>query len=232
MSSRSFATTVGVGLSLLSLAACQAQLGSAGTEPARLADAEEKTRVEHCQEPIGLASLVQPGDATLERLESYELGSPLPFLRMMMVRSNCFQVVDLDVVAEPGFADELHFAIRPQVTLSDPDAGAVEGVGNLTEMLGWSRMDKAGGNVTVQEVKAVLFLSDARTGLLRLAAEGSATAHDLSGFTLGSLGELSGSEATAEGELFAAAFLDALNNLVVEIRDQSAPTVAAEPSAS
>lgn len=227
MLSRSFAITVGVGLSMLSLAACQTQPGNPGSEPAHSAGANDKSRVEHCEQPIGLASLAQPGDATLERLESLELGSPLPFLRMAMVKSNCFQVVDLEAVANSELADEIHFAIRPQITLNNPDAGGVGGIGDLTRMFGVSGTGEAGGDITVQEVKAVLFLSDARTGLLKLAAEGSATAHDLSGLAIGDYGGLSGEQKTAEGELFAAAFLDALNNLVIQIRDQSGPMVTA-----
>lgn len=224
----SFAIMVGVGLSVLSLVACQKQPGNTGTEFVRFASAEGEPRVERCEQPIGLASVVQPGDATLERLESLELGSPLPVLQMMMLESNCFQVVDLDVIAESQLSEELHFMIRPQITLSNPEAGGVGGLGNLTEMLGLSAMEEAGGDMTIQEAKAVLFLNDARTGLLKLAADGSATAHDVSGFALGGFGELSGYDGTAEGELFAAAFLDALNNLVVRIRDEPSSTVTAD----
>lgn len=231
MRSRSFCITVGVGLSLLSLGACHT-----GTEPTRLADTTEKSRIERCKQPIGLASLAQPDDATLERLEKLELESPLPFLHMAMVRSNCFRVVDPAAIADAeidGESDgEIHFAIRPQITLSNPDAGGVEGTGDLTEIFGISGFEEAGGDITGQEAKAVLFLSDARTGLFKLAAEGSATASDLSGLALGRFGELSGERKTLEGELFAAAFLDALNHLVVQIRDQYAPTVTAGGAAS
>lgn len=227
MRSRSFCITVGVGLSLLSLGACHT-----GTEPTRLADTTEKSRIERCKQPIGLASLAQPDDATLERLEKLQLESPLPFLRMAMVRSNCFRVVDPAAIADAEIDSEIHFAIRPQITLSNPDAGGVEGAGDLTEIFGISGFSEAGGDITGQEAKAVLFLSDARTGLFKLAAEGSATASDLSGLAFGRFGELSGERKTLEGELFAAAFLDALNHLVVQIRDQSAPTVTAGGAAS
>lgn len=232
MPSPSFSVTLGMGLSVLSLVACQTQPGTTATGAAHTADATDESRIERCEEPVGLASLSEPDAETRARLESLELGSALPSLRMAMVRSNCFQVVDLDAVAGPERADERHFAVRPQVTLSNPDAGGVEGVGDLAEMFGLSGDGEAGGNVTAREAKAILFLSDARTGLLELAAEGSATAHDLSGLALGGFGEFSADRKAAEAELFATAFLDALNNLVVQIRNEPAAMVTASGSAS
>ena len=172
-----------------------------------------------CTAPLGLASVVQPGDEVLDSLKEMKLGSPEPLLQKMMLDSKCFEVVDLDLVADHEVADQLHYMLRPQITVSNPKAAGTNVRRTFGDLLGADT--SAGGDLNVREVKTVLSLNDARTGLLLASVEGSASGVDVSGLLGGSDEfDVGGYGSTAEGEVIAAAFADAFARLVVELQDQ------------
>ena len=220
---------------LVALGACQGtpELGTGSSlvpESAGEAGSEEGTvQLARCDRPLGLASLMEPSaDAMLILQKDLNLQSPVPLLRLMMAQSNCFQVVDLQAVNDPGTAAKVHYMIRPNIIFSNPDAGGYGGLGAMGGLLGWpgALVGLAAGSIRIQESQTVLFLTDAKTGLQVAAAEGSASVKDFGG--LGGLGGWSGGLAgaggaggygrTAEGKLIAAAFFDAYNKLVAQIQ--------------
>ncbi|MGF1464441.1 MAG: CsgG/HfaB family protein [Maricaulaceae bacterium] len=121
------------------------------------------------------------------------------------------------------------YLITPNVVFSNPNAGGVNAGAILGGLVGGSAGALVGGlagSVRVQEAQTALFLTDAQTGVQTGVAEGSARVRDfgggagLGGFGGGiaGFGGLSGYGNTAEGKLIAAAFLDAHNKLVGQVR--------------
>jgi hypothetical protein len=197
--------------------------GSAGEAGAQ----ETAVELAHCAKPLGMASLMEPSrDAMLFLTNNLNLQSPIPLLRLIMAQSNCFQVVDLEAVADPSTAARVHYMIRPNIIFSD-QTGGYGGLGGLGGVFGWpgAILGAALGSIKIQEAQTVLFLNDAKTGLQTAAAEGSASVKDfggvggLAGFGsgVGGLGGLGGYGDTPEGKLLAAAFFDAYNKLVAQI---------------
>lgn len=172
-----------------------------------------------CEMPIGLAAVVQPGDEVLDRLEEMQLGSPEPLLRKMMLDSNCFEVVDLDLIADGEVKDQLHYLLRPQVTVSEPEAMGTRGSKKLGELFGEDLT--ADGSISVRAVETVLSLSDARTGVLLAAATGMASGADVSGSLSGSQTlDLGAYGSTPEGQVIAAAFANAFGQLVAGLGER------------
>lgn len=126
------------------------------------------------------------------------------------------------------------YLITPNVIFSNPNSGGVN-AGGLLGAVGGSLFGAPGaaighmaGNIRIQEAQTALFLTDASSGEQTGVAEGTATATDFnaSGFAglfgggvLGGV-NLGGYQNTAEGKLIVAAFADAFNKLVNDIRAQ------------
>jgi len=117
------------------------------------------------------------------------------------------------------------YYVTPNVAFSEDNAGGYGAVvGSLlgTFVPGGYALGKLAGNLSFKEAQAVLMATDTRSGVQVGVAEGNAKATDLGGnLGLGNIrgfGGLSGYGNTNEGKVVAAAFLDAYNKLVEQIR--------------
>lgn len=173
-----------------------------------------------CAQPLGTAALVEatmPGQAqgaqTAPGLDQVGLPSPVPLLRLMMNRSNCFQVVDRGQASEimrrerelmaagqlqegsgPGAGQMVaaEYLITPNVIFQDAKASG-GGVGAaLVGLAGWfvpgaAAVGAVAGSVKIDNLEAqtVLTLTNVRTGLQESVSEGSARKRDIGFGVLG-----------------------------------------------
>lgn len=215
----------------------QGSAGEAGN--AQQAAAE----LRQCDQPLGTMALVERQDRFA--LAQYGLESPVPLLRLLASQSGCFAVVErgqaLDrMMQERELADRemlqqgsnvgagqmiaADYLLTPFVTFSEDDAGALGGAvaGLLPGRLG-ATLGAVGAGMEFQEAQTMLTVTDQRSGLQTAAAEGSARVTDITGggFALGGLpgfAGLGGYADTPEGKVISAAFLDAFNTLVDQLR--------------
>ncbi len=172
--------------------------------------------------------------------------SPVPLVRLLAQQSGCFRVVDRGAglrgtVREQELKDtgvlrqqnstvargqgyEAQYTLTPSLTFSEQDAG--RGLAGVVAMVPVLR-DIAGLAGLVEQVKfkeaqTALLLSDNETTEQVAAATGAARTTDLGlgGLVWGKSGTAAGAgwSNTNEGKVIAAAFLDAHNQLVVQVR--------------
>jgi hypothetical protein len=120
------------------------------------------------------------------------------------------------------------YLITPNVIFSNQNAGGANVLGALGGLLGpgGAIAGSIAGSMRIQEAQTALFLTDAQTGVQTSVSEGSARVQDFGGAGGlggwggwgGGFGAVSGYGNTAEGKLIAAAFLDAHNKLVQQVR--------------
>lgn len=227
--------------------------GAAGTQGAG-------TQLVRCDRPLGTAALVEPESYVLSSLYSYGLRSPLPVLRLLMAQSNCFQVVDRgaamgnieaeDTLARGGMLQSgsttargrmitTQYLVTPNVVFSNRDAGGLGALAGLGGYFGGAGAlaGALAGSMKFQDAQAVLFLTDAQTGVQTAVSEGSAKVTDFGGLGglgafgggIGGLAGVSGYGNTAEGKLVVAALMDAHNKMVQQVRatTPNLPPVAA-----
>ena len=216
--------------------------GSAGPQGAQNA-AKELVR---CETPVATLALAEnPNGYTVG--SGYQLpSSPVPLVKLLAQQSGCFRVVDRaaglrgtvqeqelkeagvlrknNSTVAKGKGYEAQYTLTPSLTFSEQDAGR-----NLAGVIGMIPVlrDIAGLAGLVEQVKfkeaqTALLLSDNETTEQVAAATGAARTTDLGlgGFVLGRLGGGAGAgwSNTNEGKVIAAAFLDAHNQLVVQVR--------------
>ena len=235
--------------------------GSAGPQGAQQAN----RALIQCEAPVATVSLVERREGYGPILGRYGLPeSPLPLIRVIMQQSGCFRVVDRNsglnaAIREQELKDqgvlrqqgntvargkgyEAQYTIVPSLTFSEKDAGrSVAGflaqipvIRDFAALLGLVEQAK------YKEAQTVLLLTDNETTEQLAAATGSARATDfgIGGLLIGRLGGTGGLawSNTNEGKIIAAAFLDAHNQLVTQVRalaPKSLPPLPAtvEPSA-
>ncbi|MGP1684913.1 MAG: CsgG/HfaB family protein, partial [Giesbergeria sp.] len=215
--------------------------GSAGPQGAQNA-ARELLR---CDAPVATLALAEnPNGYAMGT--GYQLpASPVPLIKLLAQQSGCFRVVDRKAglrgtiqeqelkeagVLRPnstvakGKGYEAQYTLTPSLTFSEQDAG--RGLAGVVAMIPVLR-DIAGLAGLVEQVKfkeaqTALLLSDNETTEQVAAATGSARTTDLGvgGLVFGKLGGAAGAgwSNTNEGKVIAAAFLDAHNQLVVQVR--------------
>jgi curli biogenesis system outer membrane secretion channel CsgG len=214
-----------------------------------------------CDGPVATLALAEnPNGYTMTN--SYQLpASPVPLVKLIAQQSGCFRVVDRaaglrstlqeqelkesgvlrkqgNTVAK-GKGYEAQYTLVPSLTFSEQDAG--RGLGGVIAMIPVLR-DIAGLAGVVEQVKfkeaqVALLLTDNETTEQLAAATGSAKTTDLGvgGLVLGKLGGAGGVgwSNTNEGKVIAAAFFDAHNKLVTQVRQLQArelpPAVAVKP---
>ncbi|MBT9511669.1 MAG: curli production assembly/transport component CsgG [Acidovorax sp.] len=223
--------------------------GSAGPQGAQNA-ARELVR---CDAPVATLALAEnPNGYTMG--SGYQLpSSPVPLVKLLAQQSGCFRVVDRSAglrgtIQEQELKDagvlrqqnstvakgkgyEAQYTLTPSLTFSEQDAGrGLAGVVALIPVL----RDVAGlvglvEQVKFKEAQTALLLSDNETTEQVAAATGSARTTDLGvgGLVFGKLGGGAGAgwSNTNEGKVIAAAFLDAHNQLVVQVRALQAKTL-------
>jgi curli biogenesis system outer membrane secretion channel CsgG len=216
--------------------------GSGGPAGADKAAKELQT----CDAPVAVVSLVenQRGYVGIGRGGLPE--SPLPLVRVLMQQSGCFRIVDrnagLDAtVREQELKDKgvlrqddsvkkgrgivAQYSVQPSLTFSEQDAGRQIG-GILAAIPGLDKLAGAAEQVKLKEAQVVLLLTDNETTEQLSSATGAARTTDLGvgGLVLGKGGGLGGLgwSNTNEGKVIAAAFLDAHNQLVTQVRKLAA----------
>lgn len=213
--------------------------GSAGPAGAHNAARE----LLHCDAPVATLALAEnPHGYTYAG--SHQLPpTPLPLVRLMAQQSNCFRVVDRaaglrGTVQEQELRDagvlrregntvqrgrgyEAQFTLTPSLTFSERDAGREVG-GILAMIPVLNKFVGVAEQVKLKEAQVALLLTDNETTEQVAAATGSVRVTDLGvgGLVLGKTGGAAGAgwSNTNEGKVIAAAFLDAHNALVAQVR--------------
>jgi curli biogenesis system outer membrane secretion channel CsgG len=233
-------------VALLALAACGKQdlgqggsvvQGSAGPAGASAA----AVQIAKCDAPITSVALAE-SPYGYQVLTSYQLpASPLPLVRLIMQQSGCFRVLDRaaglrgavqeqelkdkgilkeSTVVKKGEGIGARMTVTPSLVFSEDKAG--QGWIAILQLIpGLRDLAGAAANVKFKEAQVVLLLVDNETTEQLAAATGSARTTDLGlgGFMLGKLpGGGLGWSNTNEGKVIAAAFLDAHNKLVTQVR--------------
>lgn len=196
-----------------------------------------------CDAPVATLALAEnPHGYTLGG--GYQLPpTPLPLVRLMAQQSNCFRVVDRaaglrGTVQEQELRDagvlrregntvqrgrgyEAQFTLTPSLTFSEHDAGRQVG-GILAMIPVLNQFVGVAEQVKLKEAQVALLLTDNETTEQVAAATGSVRVTDLGvgGLVLGKTGGAAGAgwSNTNEGKVIAAAFLDAHNALVAQVR--------------
>ncbi|MBY0409287.1 MAG: CsgG/HfaB family protein [Burkholderiaceae bacterium] len=215
--------------------------GSAGPDGAQNA-ARELVR---CDTPVATLALAENPNGYVMSA-AYQLpASPVPLIKLLAQQSGCFRVVDRHAglrgtlqeqelkdagvlrqksTVAKGKGYEAQYTLMPSLTFSEQDAG--RGLAGVVAMIPVLR-DIAGlvglvEQVKFKEAQTALLLSDNETTEQVAAATGSARTTDLGvgGLVFGKLGGGAGAgwSNTNEGKVIAAAFLDAHNQLVMQVR--------------
>ena len=212
--------------------------GSAGPAGAQNASHE----LVKCDAPVATMALVEnPNGYVMQG--SYNLpSSPLPLVRLIAQQSGCFRIVDrasglkatiqeqelkdagvlgnkVQVRKGQGYAAQ--YTITPSLTFSERDAGREIG-GVLAHIPVLNKFVGLADSVKLKEAQVALLLTDNETTEQIAAATGSVRVTDLGmgGLMLGRAGGAAGAgwSTSNEGKVIAAAFLDAHNNLVTQVR--------------
>ena len=217
--------------------------GSGGPQGAKNAAKE----LQKCDSPIAVVALAENQGGYTGIGHGGLPESPLPLVRVLMQQSGCFRIVDRHsglkaTVEEQALKDQgvlradgnvkkgrglmAQYSVVPSLTFSEQDAGRQIG-GVLAAIPGLSKLAGAAEHVKMKEAQVVLLVTDNETTEQISSATGAARTTDLGvgGFALGAngggLGGLGWSN-TNEGKVIAAAFLDAQNQLVQQLRTLAA----------
>ena len=199
--------------------------------------------LERCDETLGTLAVVEDRNATwYHTMQSYQVQSTVPLLRMLVQQSNCFVVVErgqaMNVMKQERSLDSsgetregsnfgkgqmvaADYAMNPTITFSSRDTGGISGaLGGLTSKLGsWGAAAGAvAGSLKFREASTMLTLIDNRSGVQLAATEGNSSKTDFGAwggvFGGGAAAGMGGYTKTPEGKVIASAFADAYNNLV------------------
>ena len=212
--------------------------GSAGPAGAQNASHE----LLKCDAPVATMALVENPNG-YSMAGGYNLPrSPVPLVRLLAQQSGCFRIVDraaglkatvqeqelrnagitgdaVKVRKGQGYAAQ--YTITPSLTFSERDAGREVG-GVLAHIPVLNKFVGLADQVKLKEAQVALLLTDNETTEQLAAATGSVRVTDLGmgGLILGRAGGAAGAgwSNTNEGKVIAAAFLDAHNQLVTQLR--------------
>jgi hypothetical protein len=222
------------------------ELGEGGSVVSGSAGPAGAQNVSHelvrCDAPVATMALVEnPNGYVMQG--SYNLpSSPVPLVRLIAQQSGCFRIVDraaglhatvqeqelknagilgdkVQVRKGQGYAAQ--YTITPSLTFSERDAGREIG-GVLAHIPVLNKFVGLADSVKLKEAQVALLLTDNETTEQIAAATGSVRVTDLgmAGLMLGRAGGAAGAgwSNTNEGKVIAAAFLDAHNQLVTQLR--------------
>ena len=212
--------------------------GSAGPAGAQNANHE----LLKCDAPVATMALVEnPNGYTMA--SGYNLpSSPVPLIRLMAQQSGCFRIVDRSaglkatiqeqdlknqgvtgdaVKVRKGQGYAAQYTITPSLTFSERDAGREIG-GVMSHIPVLNKFVGLADSVKLKEAQVAMLLTDNETTEQIAAATGSVRVTDLGvgGLMLGRAGGAAGAgwSNTNEGKVIAAAFFDAHNQLVTQLR--------------
>lgn len=215
--------------------------------------------IPRCTHSLGTAAVL---DAESNWWRHYDLGNPEALIKLMVMRSGCFQLVDrgrgMDQrVSERAYADsdELQrgsnvgkgqlkaadYFIIPDIIAEDRDAGG-RNIGGVVGGLFGRKVGGILGAVKTKKLEAhtLLTVTNARTGVQELISEGTARKTDIS-FNIGAglfgrgggFGVLGGGYADTEiGKVITAAYLDAYIDMVTQMGGLSGDAAASAPIAA
>lgn len=212
--------------------------GSAGPAGAQNASHE----LVKCDAPVATMALVENSNG-YTMAGGYNLpASPLPLVRLIAQQSGCFRIVDRSaglhatvqeqelknagilgdkVQVRKGQGYAAQYTITPSLTFSERDAGRELG-GIMSHIPVLNKFVGLADSVKLKEAQVALLLTDNETTEQLAAATGSVRVTDLgmAGLMLGRAGGAAGAgwSNTNEGKVIAAAFLDAHNQLVTQLR--------------
>jgi hypothetical protein len=212
--------------------------GSAGPAGASAAARE----LVKCDAPVATLALVEnPNGYTT--VSGYNLPqSPVPLIRLLAQQSGCFRVVDRSAglratvqeqelknagvlrqngTVAKGKGYEAQYTLTPSLTFSEQNAGReIGGILGMIPVL--NKFVGVADSVKLKEAQVALLLTDNETTEQLAASTGSVRVTDLGmgGLVLGKLGGAAGAgwSNSNEGKVIAAAFLDAHNHLVTQVR--------------
>jgi len=205
--------------------------------------------VERCDQALGtIGVVVDQSAAWYQTLRSYQLGSTVRVLRMMIQESNCFVVVErgaamqnMNVERQLQKSGEMRdnsnfgagqmvaadYTMSPSIQFSQNTGGMGGALGGWTRRLGV--LGALAGAIKTNEASTTLIMIDNRSGVQLAAAEGTAKNTDfaLFGTAYGwaGAGAAGGYSSTPEGKIIIAAFADSYNQLVKVVRNYRAQTV-------
>lgn len=222
---------------------------TAGTGAAGGANSSNaNSALEKCTESLGTLSVVEDtGAEWYTQMQSYQLRSTIPVLRMLVQQSNCFVVVErgramnnmnqeraLRDSGELREGSKMHkgqmvaadYTLNPTVTFSQKGTG---GLGGFLGAFGGGLVGAVAGAIKFNDASTMLVLTDNRSGVQLSAAEGSSrnTDFNLFGglFGGGGAGGAGGFTNTPEGKIVVAAFIDSYNQMVKSLKDYKAQEV-------
>ena len=212
------------------------------------------TALERCDAPLGTVSLVENQTAGWYTIltNEYRLPPTANLLRLMVQQSNCFVVVERGAAGMRAMSRERDlmqsgemrsgsnfgrgqmvasdYGLSPEIVFSEGNTrglgGALGGIigGRTGNVLG-----SVAGATRTREAATMLTLVDNRSGVQVSASQGSASKTDFGGMGAlfgGSAGAgLGGYQNTPQGQVIAAAFMDAYNQMVRSLRQYRAQGV-------
>jgi hypothetical protein len=241
----------------VALAGCNATAPTIGDKDAKTAatgaaggaNAENaNTQLEKCAKSMGTVAVVEDQHADwFTTMQSYQLKSTVPVLRMLIQQSNCFVVVERGAAMRnmqqeralqqsgelrnnsnfgKGQMVSADYSINPSITFSQKGTG---GFGAALGAFGGGLLGAVAGGVKFNDASTMLVLVDNRSGVQLSAAEGSSrnTDFNLFGglFGGGGGGAAGGFTNTPEGKVLTAAFIDSFNQMVRALRNYKAQSV-------
>jgi Curli production assembly/transport component CsgG len=225
--------------------------GSAGPAGAHNASRE----LLKCDSPVATLALVENPNG-YSMASGYNLpSSPVPLIRLLAQQSSCFRVVDRaaglkatireqelkdagvlrqkNSTVEKGKGYEAQYSLTPSLSFSEQDAGRQIG-GILSRIPVLNQFVGFAEQVKLKEAQVALLLTDNETTEQLAAATGSVRVTDLGmgGLVMGKLGAAAGAgwSNSNEGKVIAAAFLDAHNQLVAQVRQLAAKELPPAPA--
>jgi curli biogenesis system outer membrane secretion channel CsgG len=219
--------------------------GSAGPLGAQGAHASLTT----CEKPVATLALAENPDGYTVSSQYRLPASPVPLIKLMAQQSGCFRVMDRagglrstiqenelkeagivrsDSTVSKGKGLEAQYTIVPSLTFSEQDAGrGIAGIASSIPVLrDLGALIGLIEQIKLKEAQVALLLTDNETTEQLAAATGSARSTDmgLGGLIASKLGGAGGIgwSNTNEGKVIAAAFLNAHNQLVTQVRELQA----------
>jgi len=200
----------------------------------------------HCDAPVAVVALVENQGGYVGIGHGGLPESPLGLVRVLMQQSGCFRIVDRNAglkatIREQELKDQgilrndesvkkgrgiaAQYSVVPSLVFSEQDAGRQIG-GVMAQIPGLNKFAGAAEQIKLKEAQVVLLLTDNETTEQLSSATGAARTTDLGlgGLMAGKGGGLGGLgwSNTNEGKVIAAAFLDAHNHLVAQVKTLAA----------
>jgi hypothetical protein len=174
-----------------------------------------------CEKPLGTATVAEPDANTTATLQSLGLQSPTPVLRIMLAESKCFRIIDTGAVANGRKPASARWTITPNLVASSQETGGVNSAdlaGGLTRN---TFLGSLNGGFSTKEAQTALFLTDSRSGEQLAAAQGKGQGTDFNATFAGDghlIDNLGAYGKSPEGKVIMAAYADALNKLVAQMK--------------